>query len=107
MTYQLWSADDRQHENLFHRTCRTCRRPDHLHYYLLAGLAAGAAAFSSLTGVLLEGVAGFAVGTVAVTAGLASAFFSSFLAGSAAKAETANAVAIRVAINCFMVISLI
>jgi hypothetical protein len=42
----------------------------------------------------------------AVTAGLASTFFSSFLAGAWAKAVTANTVAIK-AISCFMVISLI
>jgi hypothetical protein len=41
----------------------------------------------------------------AAAAGLASTFFSSFLAGSAAKAVTANAVAIRVAIN-FMIFPL-
>jgi hypothetical protein len=46
------------------------------------------------------------VGAGAVTAGLASAFFSSFLAaGACAKAETANTEAMRVAIN-FMIIFL-
>jgi hypothetical protein len=38
-------------------------------------------------------------GALAAAAGLASTFFSSFLAGSAAKAVTANNDATRVAIN--------
>jgi hypothetical protein len=40
-----------------------------------------------------------AAGAGALAAGLASTFFSSFLAGSAAKADTANNVAIRVTID--------
>jgi hypothetical protein len=56
------------------------------------------------SGFLSAGLAAGAEGAGATTAGLASAFFSSFLAGSAAKAETANILAIRVAIT-FMLIS--
>ena len=52
---------------------------------------------SALAGVLAA-VAG------AVTAGLGSTFFYSFLGASAANTETANTVAMR-AINCFIVIS--
>jgi len=69
------------------------RHPAHLDQnYFDAGLAAGAAAFSSLAGVLFAGffssfltsvLAGVAAG--AVTTGVAGA-----LAGSAAKADTAN-----------------
>jgi hypothetical protein len=69
-------------------------------YFLTASALAGALASlltSALAGVL-------AAGAGAVTAGLASTFFSSFLGASAAKAETAKAVAMR-AINCFIVIS--
>ena len=88
---------------------RTNRRPIRLNLnYLDAGLVAGAAAFSSLAGVLLTGALPL---SPPITAGLTSdfagaattaGFTSSFLAGSAAKAVTAKADAIKVAIS-FMI----
>jgi len=104
------SDDDRQHEN---RSLHCCRRPNHPHYYLLAaGLVAGAAAFSSLAGVLLTGffssfltTAGAGVeATGADVAATAGAGVAGALAGSAAKTVTANADT-RVAIIAFILVS--
>ena len=101
-----------QHKNQFRLQSR---RPNHLNQnYFDAGLAAGAAAFSSLAGVLFAGFASFltsatfltsalagAAGVVAAGAGVAAA---GALAGSAAKADTANTVA-RIAIAFFILSS--
>jgi uncharacterized membrane protein len=79
------------------------RRPIPLNY-LDAGLVAGTAAFSSLAGVLFAGFASFLTstlaGALAAGAGVAGA-----LAGSAAKADTAND-AIKATINLFMLFPL-
>ena len=65
----------------------------------LSSFLAGAALASLLVSALAAGAAGAGVlvaGAGAAAAGLASTFFSSFLAGSAAKADTANKLAIKV-----------
>ena len=103
-----------QHKNQFQLQNRL---PNHLNQnYFDAGLAAGAAAFSSLTGVLFAGffssfltagtvVAGAVVAAGAVTAGAGAAgLASSFLAGACANADTANTVA-RIAIAFFILSS--
>jgi anti-sigma factor RsiW len=99
------SDDDRQHEN---RSLHCCRRPNHPHYYLLAaGLAAGAAAFSSLAGVLFAGFFSSFLTTAGAgveAAGADVAATAGVLAGSAAKAVTANADT-RVAIIAFILVS--
>jgi hypothetical protein len=99
------SDDDRQHEN---RSLHCCRRPNHPHYYLLAaGLAAGAAAFSSLAGVLFAGFFSSFLTTAGAgveAAGADVAATAGALAGSAAKAVTANADT-RVAIIAFILVS--
>jgi len=91
----------------FEDQCLHCsHRPDHLTLtdYFEAGLVAGAAAFSSLAGVLFAGFTSFLTsafaGALATGAGVAGAF-----AGSAAKADTANAVA-KIAISLFMIFPL-
>jgi hypothetical protein len=98
--------DDRQHA---HQSHLHYRRHSHLPLttYFDAGLAAGAAAFSSLTGVLFAGffssflTAGAgAAGALTVAAG-AAGLVSSFLAGACANADTANTVA-RIAIVDFI-----
>jgi len=95
---------DMRHESLFHYRNR---RPNHLNYYLDAGLAAGAAAFSSLAGTLFAGTSAF----LCVLLTSASFFTSAFagadagaLDGSAAKADTATD-ATRAAISLFMIFS--
>ena len=77
------------------------RHPNLLHYYLDAGLAAGAAAFSSLAGTLFAGFfSSFLISVLAgaVTAGLASAL-PGVPDGAWAKADTANNDAITSAID--------
>jgi len=83
-----------QHRNQFR--CHI-RHPNLLHYYLDAGLAAGAAAFSSLAGVLFAGFASFLTSSTFLTSAFAGA--AGAFAGSAAIATDANATAaINVAI---------
>ena len=92
-----------QHKNQFrHHT----RRPNHLNQnYFDAGLAAGAAAFSSLAGVLFAGFfSSFLTTGAGVVAAGAVAAGAGALAGSAAKADTANTVA-RIAIAFFILSS--
>jgi hypothetical protein len=90
---------------------RCSRRPNHLTLdYLAAGLAAGAAAFSSLAGTLFAGFAAFLTSSAFLTSALAGALAAGAgaagaLAGSAAKAVTANADAIKAAISLFILIS--
>jgi hypothetical protein len=81
------------------------RLPNHLNQnYFEAGLVAGTAAFSSLAGTLFAGFASFLAsafaGALAAGADVAGA-----LAGSAAKADTAND-AIKATINLFMLFPL-
>ena len=86
-----------QHKNL----CpRRIRRPGHLPLtaYFDAGLVAGAAAFSSLAGVLFAGFAAFLTSSTFLTSALAGA------AGSAAKADTAID-AIKATISLFILFS--
>ena len=86
---------------------RCIQRPDLLTLtYFAAGLVAGAAAFSSLAGVLFAGLAAsFLTSALAGTGALAAgAGAAGALAGSAAKADTANTVA-RIAIAFFILSS--
>jgi hypothetical protein len=87
-----------QHKNQFR--CHI-RHPNLLHYYLDAGLAAGAAAFSSLAGVLFAGFASFLTSSTFLTSAFAGAAGAAgAFAGSAAIATDANATAaINVAID--------
>jgi hypothetical protein len=95
-----------QHGNLYPRRIR---RPNHLNQnYFDAGLAAGAAAFSSLAGVLFAGCAAFLTSASFLTSALAGAEagVAGALAGSAANAVNANANADTiVAISAFILIS--
>ena len=87
-----------QHKNLCpHRI----RHPGHLPLttYFDAGLVAGAAAFSSLAGVLFAGFAAFLTSSTFLTSALAGS-----LAGSAAKAVTAID-AIKATISLFILFS--
>jgi hypothetical protein len=88
-----------QHRNQFR--CHI-RHPNRLHYYLDAGLAAGAAAFSSLAGVLFAGAAAFLTSASFLTSAFAGA--AGALAGSAAKADTAID-AIKATISLFILFS--
>jgi hypothetical protein len=72
--------------------------------YLDAGLVAGPAAFSSLAGVLFAGFASFLTSALATGAEAAGAGVAGALAGSAAKADTANA-AITARISLFILFS--
>lgn len=103
---QFWltQADDTQH---IHNRQLPTRPPRHqfggqavwLNYFLagsaaLTSFLAGSLLLAGALGADAAGAAG-----AATTAGLASTFFSSFLGASAAKAETANRDAIKVATN--------
>ena len=102
-------GDDTKHEHLV-RLLRY-RRLSLLNLnYFDAGLVAGAAAFSSLAGVLFAGFASFLISSTFLTSALAGALaagagVAGALAGSAAKADTANTDAIKVA-NSFMIFPL-
>ena len=97
-------GDDTKHEHLV--LLLRYRRLSLLNLnYFDAGLVAGAAAFSSLAGVLFAGFASFFASTLAGADATAAAGLTSVFAGSAAKADTANADAIKVA-NSFMIFPL-
>jgi len=92
-----------RHKNqCLRHNCRPDRLP--LTVYFEAGLAAGAAAFSSLTGVLF---AGFAASFLATAVFVASALATSvalLAAGSAAKTDVDSATA-KIAISLFILFS--
>ena len=97
-------GDDSPRRHQIHRSHRRCCLLDHL----LAAGAAGVAAFLSsflsalLTGAFLSSLTAGLGASALVTAGVATGAAGAALGASAAKAETANALAIRVAIN-FMI----
>ena len=93
-----------QHENQFHLRYRH-RNHLTLTVYFDAGLVAGTAAFSSLAGALFAGFFSSFLTTAGAGALAAGVGATGAFGASAAKADTANAVA-KIAISLFMIFPL-